>query len=211
LASAQFSLRHDPAFEVTSADPKNRSNPTPTVRLAQLSLSKRTANRSATMSQREHESDFLREMLFRQGSAEGHQLQSQLNEAEQRLRCIGRTARFVAFLMALSAAGVGYSLVFLPGIIERRPHFLMQFFGTVLTGCLICLAIYSVTWLWQSHLANRLREQCRQMVLDHNESPERNAAAFDPAWHFRDRMGGMVTASRSLTPAVEESPSRKAP
>ena len=113
------------------------------------------------MSRREQESEFLRQMLSRDGSAEGQQLESQLDEAGQRLRCIRRMARFVAFLMALSAAGVGYGTVFLPGIIERRPHFLMQFFYTVLTGCLISLAIYSVTWLWQSHLANRLHERCR--------------------------------------------------
>ncbi len=163
------------------------------------------------MSQREQETEFLRELLNRNVSAERQQLQSQLDEAGQRLRCIRRTARFVAFLMALSAAGVGYGMVFLPGIIERRPHFLMQFFYTVLTACLISLTIYSITWLWQSHLANRLHERCRQFVLGHEGNPESEATDFGRAWNFRDSMSGMVTASRGLTPAGGEALGRKAP
>lgn len=191
--------------------PENRRNSAPTARVARLSLSKRAANQSTTMSQREQETEFLRQMLVREDSAERQQLQSQLDEAEQRLRCIRRMTGFVAFLMAFSAVGVGYGMVFLPGIIERRPHFLLQFFYTVLTGCLISLAVYSVTWLWQSHLANHLRERCRQMVLGRNEGPENGAAAFSRAWNFRDEMSEIVTGSRSLTPAGEEGLSRKAP
>ena len=49
------------------------------------------------------------------------------------------------------------------------------------------------------------------MVLGRNEGPENGAAAFSRAWNFRDEMSGIVTASRSLTPAGEEGLSRKAP
>ena len=163
------------------------------------------------MSQREHETEFLRQMLVREDSTDRQHLQSQLDESEQRLRCIRRTFWLVAFLMALSAAGVGYGVIFLPGIVERRPHFLLQFFFTVLTGCLISLMIYSVTWLWQSHLASRLRKRCRQFLLDRQAAGDDQAATFFPALDYRGRLGGIATTSSSLASAGGRALSRKAP
>lgn len=163
------------------------------------------------MSQHEQETAFLQKMLNLDCSEQRRLLQSQLDEAERCLRCIRRAASRVAFLMVFCCVGAGYGTVFLPGIIERRPHFLMQFFYTVLTACLISLVIYAIYWLRQSHHAGDLREQCRQFLLGRTDSLESVEARLFPGWSFRNEMPRLTTSSRSLTPVVSSDSHFKAP
>lgn len=163
------------------------------------------------MNHREQETEFLRRMLSREESAERQHLQSQLDEAEQRLRCVRRASKLVTVILALSAAGVGYGLIFLPGIIEHRPHFLLRFLYTVATGCLISLAIYAIDWLWQCHLAGRLRERCRRFVLEHEPTQSSQADFSETGWSLPNPANRMVNFSRQFSPLPGERGEIRAP
>lgn len=177
--------------------------------LAQLWLSFRPAisKPNTTMSTRAQETEFLRRLMGREDPIGGQDLPKQLSDCERSLSCIRRAARRVALLMGLCVVGIGYGLVFLPGILERRPHFLLQFFYTVLTACLICLGMYAVAWLHQCHVSAHLRAECRRLLLG-DPRPENNRL---PKWERYGPMPGSRLGLRGVTPVADGEPALKAP
>ena len=120
----------------------------------------------------EHERDtaFLRQCLLYDDSAERHQLEERLTQAQRHDRCVRRAVWSMALLIALSAAGLAYGAVLQDNFLYGESWFVIRLLGEIGLASLICLAAFVFLWMVYRRQLNHLRRQCRRLATTFLES-----------------------------------------
>jgi hypothetical protein len=119
------------------------------------------------MTERQKERAFVKDLLRREESPLGHDLQAQILKSEQNEKCV-RCALMIVFVLGLlSVAGLGYSAVLLPTFFENSTPFLVRLFTALALACGLCLLLYAGLWLSYRATTNHLLSEVRRFLLAH--------------------------------------------
>ena len=120
------------------------------------------------------ETAFLRQCILYDESAERHQLEAKIIQAERDERCVRRAVWLMALFAALAMAGLGYGVVFLENPPQNMSQFITPFIIRLLcalgVGSLVCmLAFMGLGAVYRNELELR-REECRRLATKLLES-----------------------------------------
>ena len=119
------------------------------------------------MSARERETEFLRQCLGYDDSAERHKLEQGIDQAQRDERCVRRAVRLMAVLTMIGLAGLCYAAIFLESrqdILQFVPSLFVKVSSALGVGSLICmLAFAGLGVLYRKELEKR-REECRRLA-----------------------------------------------
>jgi hypothetical protein len=122
------------------------------------------------MSEHQKETAFLRNVIAFDDSGERHKLEQKIGEAQRDERCVKRTAWLMAFLGGLGLAGLAYGTLFA----ERFPYgdswLAFKISCTVGLAALISLVMLACFLIGCRQKLNRLREECRRLIMKVLES-----------------------------------------
>ncbi|MDB6035695.1 MAG: hypothetical protein JWM16_6033 [Verrucomicrobiales bacterium] len=122
------------------------------------------------MTERQKERAFVKDLLRREESSLGQDLQAQVLKSEQNEKCV-RCALMIVFVLGLlSLAGLGYSAVLLPTFFENSTPFLVRLFTALALACGLCLLLYVGLWLSYRANTNHLLNEVRRFLLATKES-----------------------------------------
>lgn len=122
------------------------------------------------MTDHEKNTAFLRQCLLYDESAEGHQLEERLAQAQRHDRCVRRAVWLMALLIAISGAGLAYGAVLEGNFFYGESWFVIRLLGEIGVASLICLVTLMGLWMVYRRELNRLREQCRRLATTLLES-----------------------------------------
>jgi hypothetical protein len=117
-------------------------------------------------SERERETDFLRQLIRYDDSAERDKLDERVAQIQRNEHCLRRAVSLMSALSALAMAGLYGALTFLADDPEskwRLPIKLMCWLGL---ASLISLVAFGGYWLAHRWELNRRRKECRRLVLN---------------------------------------------
>src|SRR5256885_10178311 len=127
------------------------------------------------MSERQKETEFLRELMRSHECDPCRDLQSRIIKAERDEHCM-RSAVGLAFVLGLLAAsGLGYSVVFLPEFFQNNTPMVVRLFSALLLASGICLLAFMALWCWYRSVSNALHDEGRQFIISRQEP-------YAPAW-----------------------------
>ncbi len=116
------------------------------------------------MSEHQTETEFLKQFLCYDKSAEGRRLEQVITQIQRDKRCVGRATLQMVKLTALSIVALGYPVC----LMKDFPHGPGQSFLTLICalggGSLISLLVLAGLWLIYRFKLNRRRQECRQRV-----------------------------------------------
>jgi hypothetical protein len=117
------------------------------------------------MTERQKERVFVKDLLRREESPLGQDLQAQILKSEQNEKCV-RCALMIVFVLGLlSLAGLGYSAVLLPSFFENSTPFLVRLFTALALACGLCLLLYVGLWFSYRATTNHLLNEIRRFLL----------------------------------------------
>jgi hypothetical protein len=129
-------------------------------------------NPDLRMSEREKQSQFLKELIREEAPDASLELQNLIVKAERDEKCIGSAVRLVGFLALLATAGLGYSAVFVPQFFHNSTPLVVKFFTALVLACLICMVGFLGFWFWYRAICNRLYQDCRNLLISlHRSGP----------------------------------------
>jgi len=128
------------------------------------------------MSERQKQTQFLRELIRSHDSDHCRELQVRIANAEQNERCVGSAVRLAFLLGLLAALGLGYSAVLVPEFFQSTTPVAVQIFSALLLTSGICF--FSFVWLscWYRSASNAIYNEGRTFIISQQKS-----AAFAPA------------------------------
>jgi hypothetical protein len=131
------------------------------------------------MSEHQRETEFLRRCLLYDDTAERHELEERLTQAQRDERCVRRAVWLMVLLTAGAGAGLCYSALFQADypqdISQLTQPFLSKVFCALGLGSLICLtAFVGLGAIYRKELDQR-REECRRLATRFLESNLGNA------------------------------------
>ena len=124
----------------------------------------------ATVTDHESHTAFLRQCLLYGDSAERHQLEEKLAQAQRHDRCVQRAVWLIALLIALSAVGLAYGAVLEDNFFFGESWFVIRLLSEIGLAALISLAVFVVLWVVYRRQLNHLRRQCRRLATTFLES-----------------------------------------
>jgi hypothetical protein len=122
------------------------------------------------MSEYQKQAAFLKSLMRYEDNAEHRLLAERLSTAERNERCLLGACRLVSVIALFGLAGLGYSAVLLPQFFDNSTHTIVQFFGALGLGSLMCLLVFGALWLWYRGTVNRIHEECRHLITSMIES-----------------------------------------
>src|SRR5438876_4412915 len=121
------------------------------------------------MSEREKQTEFLRELMRSHASQHCSDLQLRMAKAERDERCVRSAVRLAFLLGSLSALGLGYSAVFLPELFRSNTSVTVQVFTALLLASGICLAGFIALWCWYRWVSNGVCHEGRRFIISRQE------------------------------------------
>ena len=125
------------------------------------------------MSQRERETEFLRQCLSYDDSAERHKLEQSIDQAQRNERCVPRAIGLMAVLTLIGMAGLCYAAIFLDSnqnILQLITPPIIKLSFALGFGSLVCfLAFVGLSMLYRRELEKRW-EECRRLAAKLFES-----------------------------------------
>jgi hypothetical protein len=120
------------------------------------------------------ETAFLRQCMLYDESAERHQLEAKIIQAERDERCVWRAVWLMALFAAVAMAGLCYGVVFLENPPQNMSQFITPFIIRIVcalgAGSLVCmLAFMGLGMVYRKELELR-REECRRLAAKLLES-----------------------------------------
>jgi formate hydrogenlyase subunit 3/multisubunit Na+/H+ antiporter MnhD subunit len=120
------------------------------------------------MSEQRRETEFLRKCILHDDTAERHELEEKLTQAERNERCVRRAVWLMALFTAFAMAGLCYSAVFQVDYPQNMSHltrpFMSKVFCALGLGSLISFAAFlGVRTVYRQQLDQR-REECRRLA-----------------------------------------------
>jgi hypothetical protein len=122
------------------------------------------------MSERQKQTEFLKCLLGFAGSRKRRDLHERIMKAEHDEKCVRRALVLVGLVVLFSLSGLGYSAVLLPEFFDNSTPLLVKIFCALGLGSLICTITFLGCWLWYRGIANRLHDECRQLVMESLEA-----------------------------------------
>jgi|tagenome__1003787_1003787.scaffolds.fasta_scaffold20555244_2 hypothetical protein len=133
------------------------------------------------MSEREKQTRFLKELIRTECCDELESLKAQITKAERDERCIRSALWLMLVLALLSAAGLGYSAVFVREFFENATPAIVKVFSALVLASMICLVGFLGFWVWTRQICNRLYEDCRNLIISLHRPPTPPGNPFPPA------------------------------
>jgi hypothetical protein len=126
------------------------------------------------MSEHQRETEFLRQCLLYEDTAERHELEERLTQAQRDEHCVRRAVWLMVLLTAAAMAGLCYSAVFQAGypqdMSQLTQPFLSKVFCALGLGSLICLTAFVALGAIYRKELDRRREACRRLATKFLES-----------------------------------------
>jgi len=133
------------------------------------------------MSEREKQTRFLKELIRSENREELRELQTRITQAERDERCM-RSALWLMFVLVLiSAAGLGYSAVFVREFFDNTTPVIVKIFTALVMASSMCLVGFLGFWFWTRAICNRLYEECRNLIISLHQPPPTPPAPFPAA------------------------------
>jgi hypothetical protein len=158
------------------------------------------------MSEREKDTEFLRQCIVYDDSAERHKLDESITRLQRNERCVRRAVGLMALLIALALAGVCYASIFL----GDYPHNITQFitpyvvkiFWALGGASLICILAFGGLGLVYRKELDQRREECRQLArkLLETRGGKPSIIPLSVAAKDREEIGGR---SEATAPALK--------
>ena len=133
------------------------------------------------MSEREKQTRFLKELIRSEHCEELEGLQAQIIKAERDERCIRSALWLMLVLALLSAAGLGYSALFVREFFENATPAIVKVFSALVLASMICLVGFLGFWFWTRQICNRLYEDCRNLIISLHRPPSPPDNPLPPA------------------------------
>src|SRR2546430_165606 len=128
------------------------------------------------MSERQKQTQFLRELIRSHDSDHCRELQVRIANAEQNERCVGSAVRLALLLGLLAALGLGYSAVLVPEFFQSTTPVAVQVFGALLLTSGICFFSFMALSYWYRAASNAIYNEGRTFIISLQKS-----AALAPA------------------------------
>ena len=140
------------------------------------------------MSGNDPETDFLRNCLRYENSAEHDRVDEAITRVQRDERCVWRAVGLMGLLAALSLAGVCYTTVFLADSPENMTQLItpliVKVFCALGVGSLICMLAFAGLGLVYRKDLDRRRNECRRLAARLLESrlgkPEKTTVPGSP-------------------------------
>jgi hypothetical protein len=120
------------------------------------------------MSERQKDTEFLRQCLLHDETAECLELQETITQAQRNERCLRRAVWLMVLLTGLAIAGLSYTTIFLPNFPQNTSQFLTPFsvkvFCAVGIASLICLLSFLGLGMIHRRQLDQRREECRRLA-----------------------------------------------
>lgn len=118
------------------------------------------------MTERDRQTDFLKQLLVMTATTSDRALQARLEEAQHNERCVRYALTLVALIGGFAVCALGYSAVLHPEFFDSAMPTMVKLFCAVGLGSLICVVVFLACWLWYRGISNRVYEQCRGLVME---------------------------------------------
>lgn len=136
-----------------------------------IGLGKRKKN---VMSQHQREMTYLRQCIAYDDTAERHEVEAKITQAERDERCVRRAVWLMAVVAALAAVGVGYAAV----LLEDYPDNVARFCTHPVVRVSLALGLasgismlgFAGVWALYCKSLNERREECRRLAARFLES-----------------------------------------
>lgn len=106
----------------------------------------------------------LKRLIHHEDSEAAHQLEERISKAENEEHLVRAALERVAFLAALSVAGVSYTLVLLPDFLQNKSQFILKLFVGVGLASGISLVTFAGLWVRRSAILDEYYRQCRTLI-----------------------------------------------
>jgi hypothetical protein len=116
------------------------------------------------MSEHQKQAAFLKTLISYEDTTAHEVLKERLICATRNERCLWYSCRLVAVIALVGLSGLGYSALLMPEFFERGTHLLIQFFGALGLGSLMCLSVFLGLWFWYRSMVNRVHDACRRAI-----------------------------------------------
>ena len=116
------------------------------------------------MSQHQKATEFLKQVIHYDDSAERQTLEEGITQDARNERCLRRAVSLVALLSALALAGLCYAAVLLTDSPQNKSYFGIKVLAALGLGSLICLPVFMGFWISCRRKAERRREECRKLT-----------------------------------------------
>jgi hypothetical protein len=116
------------------------------------------------MSDFETETEFLKQCLKYDKSAECQNLEQAMAQIQRDERCVGRAASLMFKLTAFSVAGLAYPACLMPDFPYGPGQFLVNVVCALVGGSLISLLVFAGLGMIYRGKLNGRREECRKIV-----------------------------------------------
>ncbi len=117
------------------------------------------------MSEHQIETAFLRRAIHYDASNEPFKLEKSIAQAQRDERCVQRLAWAMALFLTLGLASIGYGAILHENFPYHLPERAISLFCGLVLASLICLVTCALLWTVYRRKLNRLREECRRLVM----------------------------------------------
>ena len=117
------------------------------------------------MTERQKDTAFLRRILLFDDTDERRCLEGRIVQAQRDERCIHRGVWLLVVVAALSAAGFAYGALFQDNFPDGEPRFVLEIIYGLGLAALISIVAFSVHLMTCRSKSERLREECRRLVI----------------------------------------------
>jgi hypothetical protein len=117
------------------------------------------------MSEHQIQTAFLRSVILYDPGEEPLKLNQSFAQVQQDERCVKRFAWATALFLLLALAAVGYGGVLQKNFPYSLPHHFINVVCGLVLGSLICLVAFAGLLAVYRRKMNRLREECRRLVI----------------------------------------------
>jgi len=122
------------------------------------------------MSDHQRETAFLRQCIHYDDTAERHNLDERLTQAQRDERCVRCAVWLMALLTALAMAGLCYAAVFLADFPQNKSYLTIKVLGALGLASLISLLAFVGFWFVHRQELDQRREECRRLAMKLFES-----------------------------------------
>jgi len=122
------------------------------------------------MSDHQRETAFLRQCIHYDDTAERHNLDERLTQAQRDERCVRCAVWLMALLTALAMAGLCYAAVFLADFPQNKSYLTIKVLGALGLASLISLLAFVGFWVVHRRELDHRREECRRLATKLFES-----------------------------------------
>lgn len=158
------------------------------------------------MSDYHRETEFLRQCIRYDDTAERHELEEQITQIQSNERCVRRAVWLMALLAALAMAGLCYAAVFMVdyplNLSQLATNLITKVLCALGVGSLICLLAFTGLGVVYRKELDQRREECRRLAAKVLETRLGKPSAMPLPAVIEDRER-VVNGKEAVVPAAE--------